>query len=274
MVRFYKILKTTIAIIVITTKTAPASPTPAAATNEDYWKDHVTLKCDKWPQSNQPLKWKYAKERPSRLQVIQQWIELITSHTKRKPPPVKLNTAPITKTKKKRTKPNTKKHTKQEKRTLANFATPKRKHSPQWLRMSLRIKNTNTKNIECNNHAKPLSRRSMILLVIIHLNPCNQMQPPKPMQIQVHKQLAPQTAPYRYLTTTPGAILMMPKITQTNARGCTLILQLCPRNGCAQRQPKILPPHHMQTSCVYHPHQTQPPYTNQPRDNPPRGSLQ
>jgi hypothetical protein len=157
MVRFYKILKTTIAIIAITTETTPASPTPTAATKEDYWKYHVTLKRDKRLQSNQPLKWKFARERPSRLQVIKQRIELITLHTKRKPPPIELNTATITKTKKKRTKPNTKKHTKQERRTLANFATPKQKHSPQWLCMSLRIKNTNTKNIECNNHAEPLS---------------------------------------------------------------------------------------------------------------------
>jgi hypothetical protein len=95
------------------------------------------------------------------LQVIKRQIELITLHTKRKPPPIELDTASITKIKKKRTKPNTKKHTKQKRRTLANFATPKRKHSPQWLRMSLRIKNTNTKDIKCSNHAKPLLQQSI-----------------------------------------------------------------------------------------------------------------
>ncbi len=127
--------------------TAPASPAPAATTKRDYWKDHITLKRSKQPQSNQPKKWKHASGTPSRLQVIKQRIELIALHTKRKPPPIKLNTTTITKTKKKGTKPNTKKHTKHERRTITNFANPKRKHSPHWLRLSLKIINTITKNI-------------------------------------------------------------------------------------------------------------------------------
>jgi hypothetical protein len=161
MVRFYKILKKTIVIIAIIIKIAPASPTSTAATKGDYWKDRVTQKRDKQPQSILPLKWINAGERPSRLQVIKQRIKLITSHTKRKPPPIKLHTATINKRKNKRTKSNTKKHTKQKRRTLANFAIPKQKHSPQWLRMSLRIKNLSTKNFECNNHAKPSLQQSV-----------------------------------------------------------------------------------------------------------------
>ncbi len=67
MVQFYEILKKTIAII---NKTTPASPTPAAATKGDYWKDHITLKGNKQLQSNKPLKWKSTREKPSRLQII------------------------------------------------------------------------------------------------------------------------------------------------------------------------------------------------------------
>ncbi len=85
----------------------------------------------------------------------------VAHHTKRKPPPIELHTTTINKRKNKRTKPNTKKHTKQKRRTLAKFAIPKRKHSPQWLRMSLRIKNISTKNFECNNHAKPSLQQSV-----------------------------------------------------------------------------------------------------------------
>jgi hypothetical protein len=44
--------------------------------------------------------------------VIKRQIELIVLHNKRKPPPIEQNTTTITKTKKKGTKPNTKKHTK------------------------------------------------------------------------------------------------------------------------------------------------------------------
>jgi hypothetical protein len=55
---------------VIIIETAPASATPTATTKGDYWKDHITLKGDKQPQSNQSPKWKHARETPSRSQVI------------------------------------------------------------------------------------------------------------------------------------------------------------------------------------------------------------
>jgi hypothetical protein len=100
-------------------------------------------------------------------------------HTKTRPPPIELDTATITKAKKKRTKPNTKEHTNQKRRTLANFATPKRKYSPQWLCMFLRIKNTNTKNKECNNHAKPLSRRSINITIHNTVKPLQPNATPK-----------------------------------------------------------------------------------------------
>ena len=161
MVQFYKILKKTIVIIAIIFEIAPTSPASTTATKGDYWKDHITQKRDKQPQSILPLKWINAGERPSRSQVIKRQIKLITLHTKRKPPPIELHTATINKRKNKRTKPNTKKHTKQKRRTLANFAIPKRKHSPQWMCMSLRIKNISTKNFECNNHAKPSLQQSV-----------------------------------------------------------------------------------------------------------------
>ncbi len=72
MVQFYKILKKTIVIIAIIIKIPPASPASTAATKGDYWKDHITQKRDKQPQSILPLKWINAGERPSRLQVIKQ----------------------------------------------------------------------------------------------------------------------------------------------------------------------------------------------------------
>ncbi len=99
MVRFYKILKKTIVIIAIIFEIAPASPASTTATKGDYWKDHITQKRDKRPQSFLPLKWINSGERPSRSQVIKRRIKLITSHTKRKPPPIKLHTATINKIK-------------------------------------------------------------------------------------------------------------------------------------------------------------------------------
>ncbi len=73
--------------------------------------------------------------------------------------PIALNTTTI-KMKTKRIKPNIKKHTNQKrktsKRTLANFATLKQKHSPQWLHMLQKNLNLDSTSVKHNNHAKPL----------------------------------------------------------------------------------------------------------------------
>ncbi len=96
------------------------------------------------------------------MQIVKQCIQFIASNTKAVPSQIKLNSTTIA-TKKKRNKPSTKQHTKQErnmtKGTQANFTTPKQKHSPEWLHMLQKVLNLHTTNKEHNNHAESLSRR-------------------------------------------------------------------------------------------------------------------
>jgi hypothetical protein len=190
---------------VIIVKTAPASPTPATATKGDFRKDHITPKCDKQLQSNQPLKWKSTREKPSRSQVIKRQIELITLHTKTKPPPIQRDISTITKVKKKRTKPNTKEHTNQKRRTQANFATPKRKHSPQWLHILLRIKNTNAKIIERSNHTEPLSQRSINVTINNTVKPLQPNANPKTYANTSKHATSPPTRPIPLNYYPPGS---------------------------------------------------------------------
>ncbi len=137
--------------------------------------------------------------------MIEWQIQLITLHTKIKPPPIELDTAAITKTKKKRTKTNTKEHTNQKRRTLANFATPKWKYSPQWLPMFLRIKNTNKQNQECNNHAKPLSWRSTNITISNTVKPLQPNATPKTNANPSTHETSPPTHPILLNGYTPGS---------------------------------------------------------------------